>query len=282
MPFPLPQGERVHDIVRLPVHAGIAAPLAAPVLTFCLLGPVELSAAGRPVKLTQPVQRILLTTLVLSANRVVSVPSLIDAIWQEEPDDRRIKNLHYHVSRLRALLRNLEFGRDTSRLVTSPPGYRFVINAGERDADAFSQLVGLARDALEADRYSDAAALYRQALSLWRGPALCDVRNASEWIGAEAERLDEMGLSALEERLEADIACQEHRQVVSELTMLVAQHPRRERLRCQLMVALYRCDRQVDALGVYTSYATALRDELGLDPGPAMQQVHKRILTQEL
>jgi DNA-binding SARP family transcriptional activator len=272
----------VHDTDRRSVHAGIADTIAAPVLTFCLFGPLELLASGRPVKLTQPVQRTLLTALVLSANRVVSVASLIDAIWQEEPDDRRIKNLHYHVSRLRALLRNLERGRGTSRVITSPPGYRFVINAGERDVDAFCQLVGLARDALEADRHRDAAALYRQALSLCRGPALCDVRHASEWIGAEAERLDEMSLSALEERLEANIACHEHRQVVSELSMLVAQHPRRERLRCQLMIALYRCDRQVDALGVYTSYATALRDELGLDPGPAMRQVHKRILAQEL
>lgn len=266
----------------LSAQASIARALSSSVLTFYLLGPLEFSASGQTVKLNQPVQRILLTTLVLAANRIVSVSSLIDAIWQEEPETRRIKNLHYHISRLRSLLHDLEPGRDTSRIVTSPPGYRFVINKGERDIDAFRQLARIAQDAVAADQQSDAAMLYRQALSLWRGPALCDVRDASGWLGAEAERLDEMGLSVLEERLETDLACRHHRQVVGELTMLVARHPRREQLRCQLMIALYRSGRQVDALEVYTSYDATLRDDLGLDPGPAMRQVHQRILTQEL
>jgi DNA-binding SARP family transcriptional activator len=109
-----------------------------------------------------------------------------------------------------------------------------------------------------------------------------DVRNASEQLEAEARRLEETTLSVLEERLDADLACSTHRQVVGELTALAAQHPYRERLRAQLMTALYMCGRQVEALEVYGSYADSLREEFGLDPGPEIQQVQQRILTHDL
>jgi DNA-binding SARP family transcriptional activator len=254
---------------------------ARPTVAFCVLGPLEFWLSGRPVPLTQRVQRIVLATLVLSANQVVSVWSLIEAIWQDA-DSKRINNLHYHISRLRSLLREREPGRDVPRIITSPPGYQFVANKGERDIDAFAELAGAGREAAAAGRHGDAAILYRQALSLRRGPALGDVRDANVWLGAEAERLDEMALSVLEDRLEADIACKRHHEVVSDLTILAVRYPCRERVRCLLILALYRCGRQVDALEVYGNYAATLREELGLDPGPAMQRLRQRILTQEL
>lgn len=253
-----------------------------PALSFRLLGPLELLLSGCPVKLSQRVHRVALATLILSANQVVSVSALIDAIWQEESEDRRVNNLHYHISRIRSYLRAHEPGRSAPRIITTPPGYRFVADTGERDVDAFTELAGSARDAAAAGRPGDSAVLYRQALALWRGPALADVRSANPWLGAEAERLDLLRLEALEERLAADLACRAHSGVVGELISLVAQNPRRERLRCQLMVALYRCGRQVEALEVYASHAATLRDELGLYPGPALQRVRQCILTQEL
>jgi DNA-binding SARP family transcriptional activator len=270
------------DVGTLLSSAGTACSSAAPIPSFRLLGPLEFSLSGRTVNLSQRVHRIILASLILSANQVVSISSLIELIWPEESESRRINNLHYHISRIRSLLRELEPSRSIPRIITSPPGYRFIIDNGERDIDYFSQLVSSARDSVAGGRQRDAARLYRQALALWRGAALDDVRNASPWLEVEAERLDLIRLEVLEERLDVDLVCREHSRVVTELTTLAAQHPRRERLRCQLMVALYRCGRQLEALEVYSGYATMLRDEFGLDPGPAMQQVRQEILTQEL
>jgi DNA-binding SARP family transcriptional activator len=251
-------------------------------VTFGLLGPLEVSVSGCPIPLKQRVQRIVLAKLALSANHVASVSSLIDAIWQDEAEGPRLNNLQYQISRLRSLLRGLEPDRATSRIITYPSGYRFVTENGERDIDVFSDFVRLARDAVAAGRYADGGILYRQALSLCRGQALEDVRNASGQLEAEAKRLEETAISVLEERLDADLACLKHRQVVGELMALTAQHPYRERLRTQLMTALYACGRQVEALEVYASYVGSLRDEFGLDPGPDIRQVQQKILTHDL
>lgn len=251
-------------------------------VTFGLLGPLEVSVSGRPIPLTQRIQRILLAKLTLSANQVVSVSSLIDAIWRTESQGSRLNNLQYQISRLRLLLRRCEPDRVTPRIVTHPLGYRLVTQNGERDTDIFADFVRSARDAVTAGHHADAGILYRQALSLCRGPALEDVRNVGGQLEAEAKRLEETAISVLEERLDADLACLKHRQVVAELSALTAQHPHRERLRAQLMTALYMCGRQVEALEVYASYAGSLRDEFGLDPGPDIRQVQQRILTHDL
>jgi DNA-binding SARP family transcriptional activator len=251
-------------------------------VTFGLLGPVEVSVSGYGIPLPQRIQRVVLAKLVLSANHIVSVSSLIDAIWQSEAQGPRLNNLQYQISRLRSLLRGLEPDRGAPRIVTHPSGYRFVTQDGERDTDVFTDLVRSARDAVSAGRNADAGLLYRQALSLCRGRALEDVRDASGQLEAEARRLEETIISVLEDRLDADLACLKHRQVVGELTVLTAQHPYRERLRAQLMTALYMCGRQVEALEVYASYVMTLRDEFGLDPGPDIRHVQQRILNHDL
>lgn len=258
-------------------QVGIASD--APGLMLGLLGPVMLTGEAGQTKTAQFAQRVILAMLALSPNRVVSIPALVDAIWQEEAESRRIKNLHFHISRIRAILRELEPVRATPRLIAQPPGYRLVINAGERDLDVFRHQIGKAREAAQS-RPHQAATLYEQAMSLWRGPALGDVRDANHWLGAESARLDELYLSGLEESLAADLVVKPADQVVADLVSLVAQHPRRERPRGQLMIALYRCGREAEALQTFASYRARLAEDLGLEPGPELQRIHQQVLVQ--
>jgi DNA-binding SARP family transcriptional activator len=223
---------------------------------FLILGPVEARDGGRVVPLPAGKPLALLRVLLLNRNRVVSAQELIDELWGEEPPDTAMKALHGHVSQLRKAL-----GAD--RLTTKAPGYRLRVEDRELDLDRFEQLV---RDGRERLAVGDAKAASRElecALALWRGPA---------------PGLDERRLAALEDRIEADLALGRHAELVAELETLVAQQPLRERLHGQLMLALYRSGRQADALEEYRHTRETLVDELGIEPGETLQELHRAIL----
>ena len=203
-----------------------------------ILGPLEVVVDGRPLVLGGPRQRALLAILALHANELVSRDRLIDEIWGDEPPETARTALQVYVSQLRKTL-----GRDT--IQTRPGGYLLEVGEGELDSDVFEQLVGKTRGASP----SVAAERLREALGLWRGPPLADLDGLV--AGPERARLEEERLAALEQRIDADLELGRHAALTPELEGLVREHPLRERLRGQLMLALYRCGRQADALEVY-------------------------------
>ena len=234
-----------------------------------LLGPLELTVADRVVPLPRRQQRALLAALALRAGRIVSTDALLDDLWGDDPPASALGSLQNTVSGLRKLL-----GRDS--VVTQAPGYRLALRAEEVDANRFEQLLAEARSSEPAKR----ARLLREALALWRGPALSDLAE-EEFARIAAARLDELHVIAVEERLEADLELGRQADLVAELEQLVAQHPLRERLRGLLMLALYRCGRQAEALEVYRAARLALADELGLEPSPKLRELERRMLRQD-
>jgi adenylate cyclase len=208
--------------------------------------------------------------LVVHANEVVDSDRLIEGLWGTEAPKTARAALQGYVAQLRRLL-------PADRLATyAGGGYMLSVERGELDVDRFEELVARARTSEPAE----AATILRAALSLWRGPALLDFRNES-FAQREALRLDELRLAAVEERIEADLALGRHRELVSELEALAAEHPFRERLAAQLMLALYRAGRQADALHAYQRARRTLVSELGIEPGPALRDLERRILGQD-
>ncbi len=248
-------------------------------LVVGLLGPVDVHVSGAAAGISQPGLKVLLAMLALSANHVVPVSTLIYALWQEDASRQREKNLHVQVHVLRRRLAELEPGRSTSRIVTAPPGYLLSISDGELDAESFASLARRGRLLAGAGDPAAASETLGQALGLWRGPALCDVAYASPRLEAEAAGLEEQRLAVLEDKADADLAAGRHSYLAGYLPAMIAQFPLRERLRGQLMLALYRCGRQGDALSTYRDARQVLADELGLDPGPQLQALHQQILT---
>jgi DNA-binding SARP family transcriptional activator len=236
---------------------------------FRILGPLEVATQAGPLALGGQKQRAVLAVLLLEANRVVSVDRLLDSVWGEQPPRTALTSLQNFVSQLRKLL-----GPEV--LETRAPGYRLNIPAGAVDVDRFRAAVDEARS-LEAE---DRGTKLRAALSLWRGPALADFA-FEPFAQADIARLEELRLAAIEGRVEADLEAGRHAELIGELEGLVEKHPLRERLRGQLMLALYRAGRQAESLEVYQDARRALVDELGIDPSPALQQLHASILRQE-
>ena len=239
-------------------------------LEFRILGPVEVLVDGAVVPLGGEKQRALLALLLLDAGRVVSTDRLIDALWGEQPPRTAATSLQNFVSQLRKVL-----GADA--VETRAPGYRLRVEPDQLDLHRFERLLEDAR--AEADAKTRAQKL-RAALGLWRGAALAEFVFQA-WAGSEAARLEELRLTALEERVEADLEAGRHADVVGEVESLVREHPVRERLRGQLMLALYRAGRQAEALEVYHSARQTLVEELGIEPGPTLQELYKSILRQE-
>jgi predicted ATPase/DNA-binding SARP family transcriptional activator len=198
---------------------------------------------------------------------------LIDALWGERPPAAVTNALQVYVHALRKLL-------GPERITTDGPGYRLHVEPGELDLERFGRLVARGRNELAVGDAEAAASTLRKGLALWRGPALVDVAYES-FAQAEIARLEELRLVALEERIEADLGLARHDELVPELESLVSAHLTRERLHGQLMLALYRCGRQADALAVYRRVRRTLRDELGLDPGPELQELQRSILRQD-
>ncbi len=247
-------------------------------MEYRILGPFEVSDNGREIEIDGPKQRALLAVLLLHANEVVSLDLLIDELWGEAPPATAVKTLQAHVSRLRKALNGSTDG--TGVLRTSGRGYVLMVERGELDSDRVRDMLEEARRARGDGKPEQAAELLRRALALWRGPALADFAYES-FAQAEIARLDELRLTALEERIEGDLALGRDGELVGELEALVARYPLRERLRGQLMLALYRSDRQAEALHVYQQGRLALAQEVGLEPSQGLQQLERRILQQD-
>jgi YVTN family beta-propeller protein len=250
-------------------------------MEFRILGPLEVCSEGRELSLGGAKQRALLAVLLLHANEVVSVDRLVDELWGDRPPATASKVVQVYVSQLRKALRGRR-GRDEEErvLVTRPPGYMLRVEPGQLDVDRFEELVDQARQELAAGSARRAAHMLLEALALWRGPALADFA-LDAFAQSEIARLEEARISAVEERIEADLALGRHSELVGELESLVTAHPFRERLRGQLMLALYRCDRQAEALAAYRDARRLLIEELGLEPSQALQGLEKAILVQD-
>jgi DNA-binding SARP family transcriptional activator len=240
---------------------------------FRILGPLEVVEDRRALRLGSRKQRALLALLVLHAGRVVSRDQLIDDLWHGEPPAAAETTLRSHISRLRSVL-------GASRLLSRAPGYRLVLSPEELDAARCEHLLAEGRHALAQGRAAEAAEQLRSALALWRGSPLADVAY-EPFAQGEIARLDDLRLVLLEERIEADLALGRHADLVGELEALVAEHPLRERLRSQLMLALYRSERQADALESYQQARRVLTDELGLEPSDALKDLQRAILVHD-
>jgi predicted ATPase/DNA-binding SARP family transcriptional activator len=239
-------------------------------LTFRLLGPLGVEREGEPVALGGRRQRILLALLLLEANEVLSRERLVDGLWGDDPPETAANALQVAVHGLRKLL-----GAD--RLLTRGRGYVLRVEADELDLHRFQELVASARTAGDP---AVAAERFRTALDLWRERPLADVADAP-FARSEAARLEELRVAALESRIEADLAVGLDAELVPELERLVAEHPFRERLRLQLMLALYRAGRQADALDAYRAARQALVEGLGIEPTPELQRLEGAILRQD-
>ena len=259
-------------------------------MEFRILGPVEVCDADRTVALGEK-QRALLAILLLNRNEVVSADRLIDGLWGERSPPTAARTLQAHVSRLRKALDHRgdlpSINGDERRadgsdsvLVTRAHGYLLRVGPGELDLDRFTRLVERGRQALAAGDWGEASGTLRDALGLWRGPPLADFTYEA-FAQAPIAQLEELYLGAVEDRAEADLALGRHRDLVAELASLVERHPLRERLRSELMLALYRCGRQAEALTLYQEFRQALAEELGLEPSPGMQQLERAILTRD-
>ena len=238
-------------------------------MRFAILGPLEVHDGKTPLSLGGGQQRKLLALLLLHANRPVPSDRLIEELWGGRPPETAAKALQGLVSQLRKQL-----GAATVETVSG--GYLVRIDDGDLDARRFEQLLQDARRLANAD----ALATLREALALWRGPALADFAY-DDFARGEIERLEELRETCIERRIELELAFGRHDDLVPELEALVRKHPLRERLRHQLMLALYRSGRQADALGAYRDARMFLRDELGLDPGDDLQELQKGILAHD-
>jgi len=248
---------------------------------FRVLGPLEAHAQSGPLRLGGGKQRALLAILLLNANEVVSSDRLIDELWDSHAPDSAAKALQVHVSQLRkALEPERGPGDPASLLVTQPPGYMLNVAPDRLDLARFERLAAEGRRLLAVGDPARAATALDDALALWRGAPLADLAYAS-FGQAEIGRLEELRLAAHEDRIEAELECGRHAAVVGELERFVAVEPLRERPRCQLMLALYRSGRQADALELYRSTREALVEELGIEPGKALQDIHAAILKQD-
>ncbi len=238
-------------------------------MEFRILGPIEVEEDGRQVPLGGEKQRALLALLLLSRGRPVSTDRLIDDVWSGEPPATAVKSVQVYVTRLRRALGD-------GRIITRGRGYELALAPGEIDVDRFDALVRAASGAPA----KEAAARLREALALFRGRPLADL-SLEPWAQVEIARLEERQLAALEARIDADLELGRHRELIAELEALVAEHPFREHLLEQLVVALYRSGRQADALDAYRRGAGRLRSELGLEPGRSLQELEARILRQD-
>jgi DNA-binding SARP family transcriptional activator len=259
-------------------HAGCEAAVrglqtVAAAMDFRILGPLEVDDDGRPVELGGARQRALLTLLLLRRGEVVAVDQLIEGLYGGRPPPSAAKSLQAHVSRLRKALPG-------GRLHTRGPGYLLQVAPEEVDADRFSRRCESGRSALRTGDVELAERDLSEALALWRGPALADMVY-EEFAQPEIARLEELRLACFEDLTEARLAAGRDGELVSELERLVDEHPTRERLRGQLMLALYRCGRQADALASYQEARRALVDELGIEPGRVLQDLERAILNQD-
>src|SRR5215204_4502539 len=242
-------------------------------MEFRILGPVEVSDDGRVVRLGGGKQRAVLALLLLNANRVVASERMIELLWGEQPPATAATALQGHISSLRKAL-------GPGVIATRPPGYVLETRIGELDLERFERLRAEGRDALEGGDPAGAGDRLRAALALRRGDALGDI-GFERFIETEAARLEDLHLDAVQDRIEADLSAGRGAELVGELERLVAAEPLRERLWAQLMLALYRSGRQAEALDAYRRARQTLVSQLGIEPGPELRDLERRILAHD-
>jgi DNA-binding SARP family transcriptional activator len=242
---------------------------------FRILGPLEVSL-DRPVLVSASKYRSVLAALLLGANRVQSVERLIDVVWDERPPATARNLISVYVHHIRKLLTEAG-GAGGALIATKPPGYQLRVSDEQLDLLVFERLVRAGRAEASRSEHAAAGARFREALALWRGPALSDVSSAL-LSDVDVPRLEETRLTVLEERVETDLALGRHAQLVAELEALSVEHPFRERLCRQLLLALYRSGRRGEAVRRYQRIRQVLMAELGVEPGPGLQQLAQAIL----
>ncbi|MGO9925468.1 MAG: BTAD domain-containing putative transcriptional regulator [Mycobacterium sp.] len=248
-------------------------------LGFGVLGPLLMTSHGVRVPVGAPKQRAVLAMLLINRNRPVSVDSLINAVWDEDPVPAARTSIQAHVSNLRRLLRSA--GVDPYQVLASaPPGYQLSVAEADCDLGRFMVAKAAGTQAAAAGRFEDASNHLSLALAEWRGPVLDDLRGFA-FVDAFATALMEEKVAAHTARAEAEIACGRAGAVIGELEVLTAEHLYREPLWAQLITAYYVTERQSDALGAYRRLKRALAEGLGIDPGPTVSALHERILRQE-
>lgn len=243
-------------------------------MEFGVLGPFSVISDSMQLDLGGRKQRVLLAILTCQANQVRSVTHLVEELWDGRPPPTAIQNLRVYVHQLRRIL-----GNDRIK-AWRPSGYELVIDHGELDLETFADLTTRGQRALTANLPVQAAEYLRTALDLWRGPALADLRDVGT-LHSTAVWLDERRLAAIENKNAAELALGLHTQIVSDLFLLAAEHPLRENVRAQLMLALYRSGRRAEALAAFREGRELLVAELGLEPGPDLQRLHRAILSGE-
>jgi DNA-binding SARP family transcriptional activator len=249
-------------------------------LEFRILGPVQAVAAGRVVRLGGGRQRALLALLLLHANQRLSNERLLDELWGERPPATAAKTVQVHISRLRSALAQPAPSGSGGLVLTREHGYELRMDPERLDAYRFERLVVEGRSELAADRPQRARSLLEEALTLWRGEPLGDLAY-EPFAQREIARLEELRIAARELLVEARLALGGHAELVGELERLVAEHPYRERLRGQLMLALYRSERQADALQAYQNARGTLVEQLGIEPGERLRELERAILAQD-
>jgi len=240
---------------------------------FRILGPLEVLEDGRPIALGRSKERTVLAVLLLHANEFVSRERLIDELWGIAPPATARKAVNVYISQLRKTLS----GNGHHAIATADGGYRLVVDRDLLDADRMRSLVTAARERMADGESETAARLLRDALAFWRGPTLAGLELES-FGRDEVAQLDELRLAVLMDRIDCDLALGRHEDVLGELQVLVQEHPLRERVRAQQMLALYRADRQADALDAYQQARHALIDELGIEPSESLQRLQQGIL----
>ena len=244
-------------------------------VAFSILGPLEVVVDGRPLVLGSAKERVLLVRLLLSPNHVVAVDTLIEDLWGSCTSEQVAANLRVYVSRLRKRLRDAGGGREV--IYTRAPGYVLEVEPESIDAVRCERAATRVRELLSAGAFEEAASRAREALAMWRGPALGEAV-AYLFAQPEAARLDELQRTLVEDRIDADLARGLDAELVGELTALVDRHPYRERLWKQLMLALYRAGRQVEALRAFERVRTHLGEDLGISPSPELADLERDIL----
>jgi DNA-binding SARP family transcriptional activator len=242
---------------------------------FGVLGPLLMTVDGAPVGLGTPKQRAVLAVLVMNRNRPVGIDSLITAAWEQWPPPEARASLHSYISNLRRLL-----GDARPMLANAPPGYRLTVGDTTCDIGRFVLEKTAGVQAAAAGRFEQASDHLTTALAEWRGPVLEDLRDF-QFVDAFATALTEDKVVAHTARAEAEIACGRGYAVIGELESLTVEHPYREPLWAQLIIAYYLAERQSEALDAYQRLKTTLADDLGIDPGPTVRALHERILRQE-
>jgi DNA-binding SARP family transcriptional activator len=248
-------------------------------MEFRILGPVEAVAAGRVIRLGGR-QRALLALLLLHANQRVSSERLLDELWGERPPASAAKTVQMHISRLRRTLAQAVANGSDGLVLTREHGYELRLDPERIDAHRFERLMAEGRSELAADRPERARWRLEEALTLWRGEPLGDVAY-EPFAQREIGRLEELRMAAREMLIEARLALGCHAELVGELERLVVEHPYRERLRALLMLALYRSERQADALQAYQNARKTLVEQLGIEPGERLRGLERAILAQD-